>query len=119
MTDDEDLLAALDELVTALQDNTRRNEAAIARAEEIRRERAAGKSWSEIVSAERELIVGLLTKNLEVLTTAGSRLRRLEARALHEEGLSMERIGRLFGVTRQRISELLRHPENGRTPQVS
>lgn len=113
MTDDEELLTALDELVAALQENSRRNETAIVRAEEIKRERAAGKPWSEIVSEDRQLIVGLLTENLAALTTSGSRLRRLEARALHEEGLSMERIGRLFGVTRQRISELLRQPERG------
>lgn len=111
MVKDEELLVALDELVAALRENTARNTEAIARAAEIRRERAQGKSWSEIVSGERPLIVELLTRNLSALTTSGSRLRRLEARALHDEGLSMERIGQLFGVTRQRISELLRQPE--------
>lgn len=112
MPEEEQLLVALDELVVALQQNIKRNEAAIARAEEIKRERAAGKQWSEIVSGDRQLIVEMLTQNLAALTTTGSRLRRLEARALHDEGLSMEKIGRLFGVTRQRISELLRHPQN-------
>jgi hypothetical protein len=109
--DDEELLVALDELVTALQENSTRNSAAIQRAEEIKRERALGKPWSEIVSGDQPLIVELLSQNLAALTTSGSRLRRLEARALHDEGLSMERIGRLFGVTRQRISELLRQPQ--------
>lgn len=115
MSTDEELLVALDELVIALQENIRRNTEAIARAEEIKRERAAGKAWSDIVSGDRQLIVELLTRNLSALATAGSRLRRLEARALHEEGLSMERIGRLFGVTRQRISELLRQPDKGQS----
>lgn len=110
MAEEEELLVALDELVAALQENSRRNQLAVARAEEIKRERAAGKRWSEIVSGEQRLIVELLTQNLAALTTSGSRLRRLEARALHDEGLSMEKIGRLFGVTRQRISELLRQP---------
>jgi hypothetical protein len=113
MANDDELLAALDELVAALHQNNARNAEAIARAEEIKRERAAGRAWSEIVSGERPLIVELLTRNLEALTTYGSRLRRLEARALHDEGLSMERIGALFGVTRQRISELLRQPQKG------
>jgi hypothetical protein len=115
MAEDEELLVALDELVVALRENSARNAQAIERAAEIRRERAAGKPWSEIVSGDRPLIVELLTRNLEALTTSGSRLRRLEARALHDEGLSMERIGRLFGVTRQRISELLRQPDRRRT----
>jgi hypothetical protein len=114
VANDEELLVALDELVTALHENSARNVQAIERAEEIRRERAAGKPWSEIVSGDRPLIVELLTRNLQALTTAGSQLRRLEARALHDEGLSMERIGRLFGVTRQRISELLRQPDRRR-----
>ena len=116
MTTDDDLFDALDDLVTALHENTARNTEAIARAEEIKRDRAAGKAWSEIVNREgdRPLIVELLTRNLQALTTAGSRLRRLEARALHDEGLSMERIGQLFGVTRQRISELLRQPDRRR-----
>lgn len=118
MTTDEDLLTALDELVAALKENTARNHEAIVRAEEIKRQRAAGLPWSEIVTGDRPLIVELLTRNLSALTTAGSRLRRLEARALHDEGLSMERIGQLFGVTRQRISELLRQP-NGRSRAVS
>lgn len=118
MAEEEELLVALDELVVALQENTRRNHLAIARAEEIKRDRAAGKGWSEIVAGERQLIVELLTQNLEALTTSGSRLRRLEARALHDEGLSMEKIGRLFGVTRQRISELLRQPKRA-TSQMS
>ena len=115
MGQDDELLVALDELVAALKDNNARNAEAIRRAEEIKRERALGKPWSEIVTGDRPLIVELLTRNLEALTTAGSRLRRLEASALHDEGLSMERIGRLFGVTRQRISELLRQPDRPRS----
>lgn len=108
MTDD-DLFDALDELVEALRDNSRRNESIVVRAEEMRRLRRAGKAWQEIVSEERRpLIVELLTQNMAALSGAGSRLRRIEARALHDEGMSMERIATLFGVTRQRISELLR-----------
>lgn len=115
MTQDDELLEALDKLVEGLRENNLRNAEAIERAEEIRRERAAGKLWSEIVTGDRPLIVELLTRNLQELTTAGSRLRRLEARALHDEGLSMERIGQLFGVTRQRISELLRQHDRSRS----
>lgn len=114
MTRDEELLRALDDLVVALNENTERNRLAIERTENIKRLRAQGEPWSAIVTDRPgPLIVELLSKNLAALTTAGSRLRRLEARALHEEGLSMERIGTLFGVTRQRISELLRQPANG------
>jgi AraC-like DNA-binding protein len=109
MATDSELLAALDDLTRELQQNMARNEAVIRRAAEVRRLRDEGRPWREIVSEEhRPLIVELLTQNIAVLTGAGSRLRRLEARALHDEGLSMERIAALFGVSRQRVSELLR-----------
>ena len=109
MQDDRELLQALDELTEALRENSQRNQHIIRRAQKIKRARAKGVPWSDLVSEEeRPLIVELLSQNMAVLTTAGSRLRRLEARALHDEGLSMERIAKLFGVTRQRVSELLR-----------
>ena len=112
MTPDPDvdgMLQALDDLTAALRENTRRNGEVIARADKLRSARSKGSPWRELVSeSERPLIVELLTQNMTALATAGSRLRRLEARVLHDEGLSMERIASLFGVSRQRISELLR-----------
>ena len=115
MTQDDELLAALDELVDALQENNQRNLQVIARAQRIKEQRAAGVDWRDIVAEEqRPLIVELLTQNLGAIGDAGSRVRRLEAQALHNEGMSMERIAKLFGVTRQRIAELLRQPDSGR-----
>ena len=43
--------------------------------------------------------------------SAACRLRRAQAAALHDEGLTMDRIAELFGVTRQRISQILRSRE--------
>jgi hypothetical protein len=107
---DEELLEALDNLIEAIKQNTTRNDLLLQRAQDIKRERAKGTAWREIVSEERRpLIVELLTQNLEALSTAGGQLRRMEAQALHKEGLTMDRIAELFGVSRQRISELLRH----------
>ena len=111
MNQDDAMFAALDELTDALRDNISRNERVLVRAQRMRQLREEGRPWSEVVSEEeRPLIVEMLTQNMAVLAGAGSRLRRLEARALHDEGMSMERISRLFGVTRQRVSELLRDP---------
>ena len=109
MPEDDEVLEALEELTQALRENSARNEHVLKRAEALRRRRSEGAPWSELVTEEeRPLIVELLTQNMAVLTTAGARLRRLEAKALHDEGMTMERIAHLFGVTRQRISELLR-----------
>ncbi len=57
---------------------------------------------------ERPLVVELLTHTLSDLSDAGSNFRRIEARALYSEGLTMAQIAELFGVTRQRIAALLR-----------
>jgi DNA-directed RNA polymerase specialized sigma24 family protein len=103
------VLDALDGLVRALRENATRIDATIARAERIRDQRGEGLSYSEIESGEeRPLIVELTRDNLAALVEAGSRLRRAEARALHGEGMTMEQIAELFGVSRQRVSALLR-----------
>lgn len=114
MATDDEVLLALEELTAALRENSARNEHVLKRAENLRRQRGEGAKWSDLVTEEeRPLIVELLTRNMQVLATAGSRLRRLEAKALHDEGMTMERIASLFGVTRQRISELLREANGG------
>lgn len=79
------------------------------RISEIRRLRAEGASYTEIVSSkEGPLIVQLLTESSISLDTCGANVRRAEARALYDEGLTMEQIAERFGVTRQRVSALLR-----------
>ena len=71
--------------------------------------RADGQSWLDIVSNEsRPLVVETITHVLENLGETGSRFRREEALALQRENVSTYRIGRLFGVSRQRISALVR-----------
>ncbi|MDQ6911208.1 MAG: hypothetical protein M3Z84_10590 [Actinomycetota bacterium] len=88
---------------------TRRNQVATRRAQTIRRLRGHGRSYREILGRdERALILQVTRENLDGLLQAGGRLRRAEARALYAEGMTMEEIAALFGVTRQRVSVLLR-----------
>lgn len=99
---------ALDQLCAALDENRRAADAIRERAARIREARAAGQSYAEIVTTSSPpLIPELLTQKFQRLATAGSQLRRAEAKALHDEGMSMERIATHFGVTRQRVSALL------------
>jgi hypothetical protein len=106
----DEVLAALEALCQGLQENTARNELALKRAKEIRQLRAQGRSYSEIVTGKNgPLIVEMTRENLNQLLEKGSRLRRAEAAALYEEGMTMEQIAEVFGVTRQRISALLRN----------
>ena len=79
--------------------------------------RAAGISWSEIVANEdRPLVVETIADVLVKLGDTGSRFRREEALALRREDVSITRIGELFGVSRQRISAILRGPSGGSAP---
>ena len=104
-------MTALDELCATARQMIDNAEQILERAAYIRAEREAGAPYREIVPAEpRPLIVELISATLSQLADAGSRWRRAEARALHGEGLTMDVIAQLFGVTRQRVSSLLKTP---------
>ena len=106
---EDEFLRALTALEEGLDDQRRRASSIKRRIALIRRRRAMGASYTEIVSSnERPLIVQLLTEGSTALDTLGAEVRRAEARALYDEGLTMEQIAEHFGVTRQRVSTLLR-----------
>ena len=108
MAEDE-FLEALTALEAILEDHTERSRLIKKRIAQIRRGRAKGTSYTELVSnPDNPLIVQLLTESSIALDTGGADVRRAEARALYAEGLTMEQIAQRFGVTRQRVSTLLR-----------
>jgi len=101
-----DLAAELDRCAAEL-DHARK------RAGTLLRERAAGRAWLEIVTEEsRPLVVESISTVLASLATAGHAWRREQAAALQAEQVSINRIAALFGVTRQRISALLRERDD-------
>lgn len=100
-------LAALDDLVVAIHRTRASLEDAIARAEDLRARRLAGQAYREIVATNQRPLVEVVSSSTSRLIEAGSRFRRAQARALRAEGLTMEAIADLFGVTRQRVSHLL------------
>jgi DNA-directed RNA polymerase sigma subunit (sigma70/sigma32) len=102
-------LEALRQLDQALDRNIARAHRMKRRIAELEDACMTGRPIKEIVPEEETpLIVQLLTESTEALQEHGSRVRRTEARALHREGMTMDQIARLFGVTRQRVSALLR-----------
>ena len=102
-------LETLTALEHTLADNERRATLIKKRIAQLRRSRSKGASYAEIVSSkDGPLIVQLLTESSTALDTSGANVRRAEALALYAEGLTMEQIAKRFGVTRQRISTLLR-----------
>ena len=99
-------LTALDE---ALASNQERVKLIKKRMAQLRRLRANGSSYADIVSSrDGPLLVQLLTESSAALDTSGANVRRAEAQALYREGLTMEQIAEHFGVSRQRVSALLR-----------
>jgi hypothetical protein len=107
--DSDEVLEALELLKEALRASAEVDARIVERIEHIQKQRGKGLLYAEIVPAEpRPLIVEMLTANLDRLATAGNRLRRVEAQALYDNGLTMDEIAVLFGVTRQRIGTLLR-----------
>jgi hypothetical protein len=73
--------------------------------------------WSQATEvAARPGLLELLTQSGTELNVAGVRLRRTLALTLRHEGLTTEEIAERFGVSRQRVSALLRATSNGDAP---
>lgn len=103
------MLDALEALDAVLADHEERTVRMRRRITRVAAERGAGRSYRDIVAASpAPLLVEMVTEATRTLEAAGAEVRRAEARALHEEGLTMDRIAERFGVTRQRVSALLR-----------
>jgi DNA-directed RNA polymerase specialized sigma subunit len=103
---------ALRDLEQALDVNAQRMARIKRRIDEIRRQHSDGRSYREIVETTKgDLSVRLITETTGALEEVGARVRRTEALVLYREGMTMEEIAEKFGVTRQRISALLRDAE--------
>jgi DNA-directed RNA polymerase sigma subunit (sigma70/sigma32) len=102
-------LRALRALDHALEDNIDRAKQMKERIAVLEEASASGRPLREIVPQEgAPLLVQMLTENAEVLADFGARVRRTEARVLYSEGMTMDQIAELFGVSRQRVSALVR-----------
>ncbi|HVF76144.1 MAG TPA: hypothetical protein VM938_13990 [Acidimicrobiales bacterium] len=116
-TPNDPVMDALDALVETLTTTQELTSKALARAEQLRENRAAGLTYSEaVVGGDRPLVVEVMRQVMADLSAAAGRFQRAEAKALWEEGLTMERIAATFGITRQRVSGLLGAP--GRRPRT-
>ena len=106
---DDPATQALCALMDEIDSCTTQLEQARERAELLLQRRRAGGTWESIVTGEeRPLVVEQISSVLAALSTAGADWRREQAAALHDEHVSINRIAAMYGVTRQRISALLR-----------
>lgn len=105
----ERLIAALDDLDRAATENLERSRVLQRRARALRKHLESGADLTTLIESEEQpRMVELLSTNMATLETAGAEFRAAEAIALRAEGLTIEAIATLFGVTRQRISALLK-----------
>ncbi len=103
------LSAALAEIELAAAENVERSLEIQRRVEWFRRRIDEGAAIGALVEAEDSpRVVELLTANMATLETVGSEFRASLALALRSDGLTISAIAELFGVSRQRISALLR-----------
>lgn len=108
--DPQEELAVLDSLADAVEQNARDERRLARRIRQLRVGRAAGRTWHDLVSGERQPgVLKLASRILNRLTEASGGLRRVLAHGLRLEGAGIAAIATLFGVSHQRVSALLHH----------
>lgn len=68
-----------------------------------------------LLREEQPVLLQLLTEAILLMQNHGTRVRQTEAQLLYSEGLSMDEVADLFGVSRQRVSKLI-NDANGSAP---
>jgi hypothetical protein len=106
-------LDTLDDLALTIDENADEEHRLAGRIRRLRAGRAAGRSWEDVLADEPlpgtlELASAVLGR----LSQASAALRRTVARGLRAQGVSVAAIAERFGVSRQRISALLKRNES-------
>ena len=104
-------VSALEALSVALREVAEDGRLLQERLESLRHERTAGTSWRDILAREEPPgTMQIVSRMLATLARASGTLRKELVDSLRREGVSIPAIARLFGVTHQRVSNLLRRP---------
>ena len=114
VTGSDEVLHALDELESVLRENAESERLLSERIADVRQARKNGREWKAILGEEGEPgTVQLVSTILRRQSEASGYLRRSLVVALRAEGQSIPSIAHLFGVTHQRVSNLLRRVSQG------
>ncbi len=109
----DEVLEALDRLEQALEKNASNTRVVIERIHELRKFRSDGMSWHAALEGESGPgTIRLMSEMLKCLSTASGELRQLFVVVLRSEGQTIPYIAKLFGVTHQRISNIIRQARN-------
>ena len=104
-------LAALDALSGALSQIAEDLQVLQAKLAALRSQRAGGMAWRDILASEEAPgSMQIVSRMLARLAKASGTLRKELVDTLRREGVSIPAIARMFGVTHQRVSNLLRRP---------
>jgi hypothetical protein len=116
----DEVLKALGELDAVLKENAERERELFQRIAQVRLARENGQEWKSILAGEDEpSTVQLVSTILRRQSEASGYLRRSLVVALRAEGQSIPSIAHLFGVTHQRVSNLLRRVAQGGSSPAS
>src|SRR5687767_14456200 len=111
---------ALDDVAEAADETALDQQRLARRARSMSRQRRFGSSWLQILERERQPgLIALMERSARRLQEVSGQFRPVLGRALVAEGLSTRQIARMFGVTRQRVSAMLRHTGSAPTPPVT
>lgn len=109
---DAGMSAALAGVAESAEETAREQRRLAHRARTMLRLRRSGLTWSRILETEAQPgTLELLARSARRITDTMSGFRAALARALADEGVSIRRIAKHFGVSHQRISTML----NGRS----
>ena len=112
----DEVLNALGELEAVLRENAEHERLLFQRIGQVRLARENGQEWKAILAGEDDPgTVQLVSTILRRQSEASGYLRRSLVVALRAEGHSIPSIAHLFGVTHQRVSNLLRRVAQGGT----
>jgi DNA-binding NarL/FixJ family response regulator len=116
--DPDAVLAALADAVAVLDRLARSAGDMIDNADAVAALRRDGRAWTDVLATEEaRRLTTTLAESAEAVGRANSEVRRAAVVALYSTGLSMQAIGQLLGVSRQRIAVVLRAAttRNGQT----
>ncbi len=114
----DEVLDALKELENVLRENAEQERLLSKRIADVRLARENGADWKSVLADEDEPgTVQLVSSILRRQSEASGYLRRSLVVALRAEGQSIPSIAHLFGVTHQRVSNLLRRVAQGNSSE--
>jgi Sigma-70, region 4 len=114
---EDEILVGLADLVTATNELGRRLTLLLNTAPMNNLRGTGGLSYGQIMPLNKRIqVIELISEAYKSVTEAAGRFRQAEVRALYDEGMTMDEIAVVLGVTRQRVSALLRQaprPDEG------